>query len=159
MTSRMAPRVGVPEATGGAQRAPRRPKVGGAALYQARDRDEHSRGEAWGARGDAGERFRRPSGPRGRGPSEHASPRWRGPMLRPPRAPIATAHTADHVLPLHESYQYSYDNLGKLELIYYPDGTRAAMMYDLNGNLVQTIDRRNISTDILPEYPIFTSRS
>ncbi len=51
-------------------------------------------------------------------------------------------------LPNRKSYQYSYDNRGNLEAIWYPDGTRAAMMYDLNGNLVQTIDRRNLSTTL-----------
>lgn len=49
-------------------------------------------------------------------------------------------------LPNKESYWYDYDNLGRLEVVWYPDGTRAAMMYDLNGNLVQSIDRRNLST-------------
>ncbi len=49
-------------------------------------------------------------------------------------------------LPNKEVFLYSYDNLGRLEKIAYPDATRIAMIYDLNGNLVQTIDRRNLST-------------
>ena len=49
-------------------------------------------------------------------------------------------------LPNKEAFLYNYDNMGKLEKISYPDGKRVALMYDLNGNLVQTIDRRNLSS-------------
>jgi RHS repeat-associated protein len=48
-------------------------------------------------------------------------------------------------LPNKETFLYGYDNRGRLEKIVYPDGTRTAMLYDLNGNVIQTIDRRNIS--------------
>jgi RHS repeat-associated protein len=51
-------------------------------------------------------------------------------------------------LPNKEAFLYSYDNLGKLEKITYPDGKRTRMFYDLNGNLVQTIARRDISTEM-----------
>ena len=52
-------------------------------------------------------------------------------------------------LPNKALYFYDYDNLGKLEKITYPDGTRIALLYDFNGNLIQTIDRRNLSTSVV----------
>jgi hypothetical protein len=47
-------------------------------------------------------------------------------------------------LPSGEKYYYIYNNLKKLEKVEYPDGKRSSITYDVNGNVVTTIDRRNI---------------
>ena len=52
------------------------------------------------------------------------------------------------LLPNGESVLFQYDNWGKLEKVTHPDGTREAMLYDLNQNLIQTINRRNLSTSM-----------
>ena len=52
-------------------------------------------------------------------------------------------------LPNGESVYYQLDNLGKLEKLIHPDGTAERTIYDLNGNVVQTIDRRNFSVSMV----------
>jgi len=45
-----------------------------------------------------------------------------------------------------KSTSYSYDNLNRLTLASYPDGTTETYSYDNNGNLVRKLDRANIKT-------------
>jgi YD repeat-containing protein len=52
---------------------------------------------------------------------------------------------AKKTLPNGQVYQYNYDTVGHLEEMVYPDSTFATWMYDYNGNIVQTINRRRLA--------------